>query len=86
MTEDRRKNKKLTKDDVKKILNPKQMNALIESQHFGWRLKFIRSPLFQYPVPFLCNTEIDKVGILDPDGHINFDVKLEVRSSKQDTG
>ena len=82
MTEDRRENKKLTKDDVKKILNRKQLNALIESQHFGWRLKFIRSPLFQYPVPVLYNAEIDKVGILDPDGHMKFDVKLELRSSE----
>jgi hypothetical protein len=85
MTEDRRKNKKLTQDDVKKILNSEQLNALIESQHFGWRLRFIRRPLFQYPVPFLGNIINDKVGIIDPDGHINFDVKLEVRSSKHDT-
>jgi len=86
MIEDRRKNKKLTQDDVKKILNREQLNALIESQHFGWRLKFIRSPLFQYPVPVLYNTNVDKVGILDPDGHIKFDVKLELRSSEHAAG
>ena len=86
MIKDRRKNKKLAKDDVKKILNHKQLNALIESQHFGWRLRFIRSPLFQIPVPFLYNAETDKVGILGPDGHINIDVKLEVRSSEHSTG
>jgi len=85
MTEDRRKNKKLTQDDVKKILNREQLNALIESQHFGWRLRFIRRPLFQYPVPVLYNIKIDKVGIMDPNGHVNFDVKLEVRSSEHAT-
>ena len=86
MTEDRRKNKKLTQDDVRKILNRTQLSALLESQYFGWKLKFIRSPLFQYPIPVLYNTKTDQVGILDPDGHINIDVKLEERSSGRSTG
>jgi hypothetical protein len=81
MTRDRRKNNKLNQDDVKKILNRKQLTALIECQYFGWKLKFIRSPLFQDPVPVLYNAKIDQIGILDPDGHINIELKLEVRSS-----
>lgn len=84
MTRDRRKNNKLNQDDVKKILNRKQLTALIECQYFGWKLKFIRSPLFQEPVPVLYNAKIDRIGILDPDGHINIDLKLEIRSSKTD--
>jgi hypothetical protein len=82
MTRDRRKNKKLKQDDVYKILNRKQLSALIECRYFGWSLKFVRIPLFQDPVPVLYNAKIDQIGILDPDGHINTDVELEVRSSK----
>ncbi|MEA2094876.1 MAG: hypothetical protein U9P11_09970 [Pseudomonadota bacterium] len=82
MTRDRRENKKLTQNDVQKILNRKQLAALLECQHFGWRLKFIRTPLLKEPVPVLYNSRIDKIGILDPDGHINMDLELEVRSCK----
>ena len=84
MTRDRRKNMELTQGEVKKILNPKQLTALIECQYFGWKLKFVRRPLFQAPVPVLYNASIDQIGILDPDGHINFEMNLEVRSAKSE--
>ena len=81
MTGDRRDNRKLTQNDVKNILNRKQLAALLECQYFGWRLKFIRTPLFEEPVPVLYNSKIGKIGTLDPDGYINMDPGLEVRSS-----
>jgi len=81
MTRDRRENKKLNQGDLKKILNPKQLAALSECQCFGWKLKFIRYPLFQEPVPVFYNAKIGQIGVLDPDGHINMDMELEVRSS-----
>jgi len=84
MTSDRRKSKELNQVDVKKYLNRMQLNALIECQYFGWKLKFVRTPLFQDPVPVLYNAKIDQIGIMDPDGHINLDVNLEVRSSKSE--
>lgn len=84
MTRDRRKDKGLKQDDVDKILNRKQLNALIECQYFGWKLKFVRTPLFQDAVPVLYNAKIDQIGILDPDGHISIDVKLDVRSSESE--
>jgi hypothetical protein len=80
MEKDRRENKKLTKDDVKETLNRKQLAALHVCQHFGWRLKYIRSPLHQEPVPVLYNSSIDQIGILDPDGQINMDMELDVRT------
>jgi hypothetical protein len=85
MTRDRRKNTQPTQDDAGKILNSKQLAALVKCQYFGWKLKFIRSPLFQDPIPVLYNARIDQIGILDPDGYINIDVKLEVRSSKSES-
>lgn len=82
MTRDKRENKKLTPDEVKKILNRKQQAALLECQYFGWRLKFIRRPLFQEPIPVLYNAKFDQIGVLEPDGHINLDMELGVRSHK----
>lgn len=82
MDRERRRNKQLTQEDVRKLLNPRQFTALLEAQCFGWRLKFIRSPLFREPVPVLYNPRIEKIGVLDPDGQVNMDVELEVRAVK----
>jgi hypothetical protein len=82
MTRNRREYKKLTESYVRKLLNRKQFASLLEYQHFGWRLKFIRTSQYKEPVPVLFNTKIDHIGILDPDGHINMDLEIEVRSYK----
>ena len=82
VTKDRRERKKLTDDDVRKILNRKQLDVILECQYFGWRVRFIRCPLFQEPVPLLFNDKYDQIGLLEPDGHINLDFELEVRPHK----
>jgi hypothetical protein len=79
MAKDRRTHRKLTQDEVKDLLNSKQLATLQESQCFGWRLKFIRRPLFLNPVPVLYNTRFGYIGILEPDGQINVKPELEVR-------
>ena len=72
----------LTKDEVKKVLNQKQLAALIECQYFGWRLKFIRRPLFQEAVPVLYNAKYALIGVLEQDGQINLDAELILRTSE----
>jgi hypothetical protein len=84
MTSDRRKGKQPNRDDVKKILNPKQLTALAECRYFGWKLKFVRRPLFLDPVPVLYNARIGHIGAMDPDGQIIIDGKLEVRASQSE--
>ena len=85
MTSERRKKRKLTEDEVKAALSSKQLAALLECQYFGWKLKYIRRPLFQDPVPVLYNAKNDQIGILDPDGHVNTDIELDVRSGEAGT-
>ena len=83
---ERRENKQLTKDEVKKVLNKKQLATLIECQYFDWVLKFIRRPLFQEPVLVIYNTKYTLIGVLDQDGRINLDTEIMLRTSKtQDT-
>lgn len=82
MTRERRKTRKLTDDDVKAALSSRQVAALLECQYFGWKLKYIRRPLFQDPIPVLYNARIDQIGILDPDGHVNMEIDLKVRPEK----
>jgi len=83
VAKDRRKNLKLTQDDVYKLLDSNQLKALRESAIFGWKIKFIRRPLFLEPVIILYNARYDIIGILDLDGNIDMETELDVRSSKQ---
>ena len=80
MISDRRKSRKLPRDSVEKILNREQLSALLQGQQFGWRLWFIRKPFFPDTLPVLYNITQGASGILEPDGHINSDVRLKVRS------
>jgi hypothetical protein len=82
MAKDRRTNQKPVPDDLKKLLNSKQLATFRESRYFGWKLKFVRMPLFQEPVFVVYNARYGLIGILDPDGHINMELELDVRSTE----
>ncbi len=84
MAKDRRTKQKSIPDDVKKLLNSKQLATFRESRYFGWRLKFVRMPLFQEPVVVVYNATYGLIGILDPDGHINMELELNVRSTESE--
>jgi hypothetical protein len=86
MNKDRRENGKLTRDELEKNLNRNQLTALVACQHFGWELKFIRSPLNQEPVPVLYNARIDQIGVMEPDGQINVNSQLVVRADIAGSG
>ena len=81
MSKDRRTKQKPIPDEVKKLLNSKQLAAFRQSHYFGWTLGFVRRPLFQEPVFVVYNSRYDLIGILDSDGHINMEVELDVRSA-----
>jgi hypothetical protein len=82
MAKDRRTKQQPIPDDVKKLLNSKQLAAFRQSHYFGWTLGFVRRPLFQEPVFVVYNSRYDLIGILDSDGHINMEVELDVRSAE----
>ena len=81
MATDKRQNQNLTKDDVQKYLNEKQLASIRESAYFGWKVKFIRRPLFLEPIVVIYNTRFDMIGILEPDGRINTQTDIKIRSS-----
>jgi len=83
VAEDRRKNQKLIQSEVYKLLDSKQLTALRESAIFGWRIHFIRRPLFLEPVIVLYNARYDIIGILGMDGNIDMETEIHVRSSKR---
>ena len=79
MTEDKRTGQKSIPDDLKKVLNSKQMAILGQIQHLGWELKFVRMPMFLEAVPVVYNAKFDQIGILDPDGNISLKSEIGVR-------
>lgn len=79
MSDDKRKGVKPIPDDVKKYLNDAQLAELHKIEGFGWKLKFIRRPLFQEIVVVVMNPNGSSIGILEEDGKLNLDPDIETR-------
>ena len=67
-------------EGLRDLLTPAQVKTLDSIQLLGWQLKFVRRPLFQDPTPVVSNATNDQIGMLDPDGRINIDIEVEVRT------
>jgi len=65
--------------DLPEILNDYQIISLHQIENFGWRLHFVRRPLFQDPVVVIINAEGDKLGTLEADGRIEIRHQFDVR-------
>lgn len=60
-------------------LSELQVLALRRIESFGWKLQFIRRPLFQEPVPVVASGDGMKIGILEEDGRINMEPDIKLR-------
>ena len=85
MQNDKRKGGEAIPENLRQVLTPEQMNTLNEIKPLGWKLKFVRRPLFLEPVPVLSNASNDQIGVLDPDGKINIDTDVKLRASGNGT-
>ena len=79
MPRERRTHQKPVPDKVKKYLNSKQLETFRQSHFFGWRMAFVRRPLFLEPTIVVYNDEFGMIGVLDPDGQINMELALDFR-------
>jgi hypothetical protein len=79
MQNDKRKGEQAIPENLRQLLTPEQVNALDEIKALGWKLKFVRRPLFQDPVPVVSNAGNDQIGVLDPDGRINIETDFRMR-------
>lgn len=66
-------------ENLDEYLNEFQMLTLRKVEDFGWRLAFIRRPLFQEIVAVVVSDDGTKHGVLEEDGSINMDHKLLIR-------
>jgi hypothetical protein len=53
------------------MLNEDQLFTLNKMEEFGWKLAFIRRPLFQEIVTVLSHPDHGTYGILESDGRLN---------------
>ena len=58
-------------DNFSELLNEWQHAALQKIEGFGWKLKFIRRPMFQERLIVVTNPKGDRIGILQPNGDID---------------
>ncbi|MEJ2619662.1 MAG: hypothetical protein P8163_05245 [Candidatus Thiodiazotropha sp.] len=57
-------------DNFTELLNQWQQNTLKKIEGFGWRVKFIRRPLFQEITIVVTNPTGDQIGTLEQDGEV----------------
>lgn len=79
MTRDKRKAQAPIPDGLNALLTPPQRLSLHQLESFGWRIAFVRRPLFQDPVVVLCNSGGDQFGVLEPGGELNLQADLKIR-------
>ncbi|MEE9423196.1 MAG: hypothetical protein V3V50_08570 [Gammaproteobacteria bacterium] len=79
MDKDKRKGEEPVPDNAIEMLNQLQILALRRLEGYGWRLQFIRRPLFQDVVAVMTDGEGNKIGVLEEDGRINMEPELEIR-------
>lgn len=77
---DKRKGVEPVPEDVEAHLNEPQLCRLRSIEGFGWRIKYIRRPLFQTPVIIVVNSEGDEIGTLEEDGGLNLKPDIEIRT------
>jgi len=79
MDREKRKGDEPVPDNATEMLNQLQILALRQIESFGWRLRFIRRPLFQDPVAVVADGDGVKIGILEEDGRINMQSDIKIR-------
>lgn len=79
MEHDKRSGKEPVPHNAAKMLNELQNLALKQLEGFGWRLHFIRRPLFQELVVVVTDSTGEKMGILEEDGSINMAPAITLR-------
>jgi hypothetical protein len=79
MVRDNRKGNKPIPDNLNEVLSNLQIVALQKAEGFGWKLKFVRRPLFQEVIPVITDPLDEKVGVLESDGKINLNPDIVIR-------
>jgi len=64
---------------LRDLLNEDQRMTLVELEHFGWELKFVRRPLFQPSIPVVFDADRKRYAVLEVDGSLNEQPGFDIR-------
>lgn len=62
-------------------MNAAQLAELHKIENFGWKIAFIRRPMFETPIIMVSDASDTKLGMLDEDGRLVLDPDIETRHS-----
>ena len=79
MDEERRQAGMREGGDENESLNEAQLQALQTVERFGWRLRFVRKPLFLEPVPVVYSPEGKAFAVIEEDGKLNTEIDIRLR-------
>ncbi len=79
MGEEKRKGMSPIPENLKEVLNEAQLMMLNKMEGFGWRLEFVRRPLFQGLIPVLFHPDSKQSGVLENDGTLNMQSDSRIR-------
>jgi hypothetical protein len=79
MQKEKRNKQKPIPNNINDYLNEAQRVSLRQIESYGWRLEFIRRPLFQDPVPVVFGPTNGQIGVLLEDGTIDKSANILVR-------
>lgn len=79
MDREKRKGEKAIPEELEDVLNQDQIMTLRQIERFGWRLAFVRRPVFQQPIPVVLTGDNQKIGVLEEDGRLNMNPDIKLR-------
>jgi hypothetical protein len=65
--------------ELKAGLTPQQLETLHTMEQFHWRLRFVRRPMFQAPIPIVFHRDGVRFAVLEADGTINENPGFKIR-------
>lgn len=80
LTRERRTGQPAVPADLYRKMNDSQKATMRQLENFGWSIAFVRRPLFLDPVIVVRSFDNGKFGLISPDGKVEFNPELPVRS------
>jgi hypothetical protein len=79
VSEEKRKGEKPVPEKIDNYLNEAQIRELHKIEGFGWKLEYVRRPLFQETVVVVTDANGGSIGVLEDDGRLNLDPDIKTR-------
>jgi hypothetical protein len=67
-------------NDLHQYLTPLQRQSLEHLKEFGWKLEFVRRPLFEPPTVVLLSPEGKQYATLEEEGSLNLEPEIRWRA------